>query len=211
MGNLILIRHAPTDNNLKGIFVGNGNPNISKKGITLLQNFINNDLSNIEIIYSSPLTRAIETAKFINDNLNMKPIKIITDIRLAERNLGSWQNKQKAEIKDKYPSAFFENGALNPYYPIESAETIYDLLTRVYLFINEIIANNYSNNIVVVTHNGVIKSFRSLLESNDIIDIFKQNEPFLKPRQISINKDMAKKIHSNLKKYTETIHKTYAV
>ena len=54
----------------------------------------------LEIIYSSPLKRALETAQIVATQLKLK-VKIIPDLR--EGNLGICKKKKKQDIANKYP------------------------------------------------------------------------------------------------------------
>ena len=79
---IYFVRHGETDYNLEGIVQGQLDIPLNKKGIHQA-NEIKNKLKDldIDIIFSSPLLRAKQTAEIINENLN---VKIKYDERLKE-------------------------------------------------------------------------------------------------------------------------------
>ena len=90
-------RHGQTDWNKEGKFQG--------CGIDLSLNEIGRNQAldiphfPIDIIYSSPLKRALETAEIYNKNLG---VQIIIEPGLKELNYGDWAGITKEQIKEKY-------------------------------------------------------------------------------------------------------------
>ena len=88
---LYVVRHGQTDNNLNGIIQGISNTPLNdygRKQASELKEKLN-DIS-FDLILSSPLQRAKETAEIINNNKT----KIIIDNRLIERNTGDFEGKK---------------------------------------------------------------------------------------------------------------------
>ena len=87
---------------------------------------------NIEVVYSSPLRRAIDTAKVA---INKKDIKIIIDDRLIETAFGFWYSDN-----DKEQRRITEN------------------FNRIKSCFDDILANDTHTNIAIVSHGGVTRA-----------------------------------------------------
>ncbi len=59
---------------------------------------------NIDVIYTSPIRRAIQTAEIISTFLNVSKIRI--EEALKEMKLGPWEGLSENEIAIKYPEEF---------------------------------------------------------------------------------------------------------
>jgi broad specificity phosphatase PhoE len=166
---LILVRHGESVWNKEGKVQGSQNPVLSKKGkqqAELLARRFEDIINNIEVIYSSPLVRAYETAKIItryNEN-----IPIYTHDALREIELGEWEEKTIEKIKKQYP------GMLEKWYSeplsvkVPGGETILEFKHRVTDVLDNIVKKHYhQNKVLVVTHGGVISIYIAyLLEMN---------------------------------------------
>ena len=109
---------------------------------------------NIDLIITSPLKRAKETAKIINMNFN---VTIIEDNRLMERNFGRSEGLTKSDIKKLKEINPEMNDIWNYNRNIDcnGMETIQDFCNRVYEFLDEISERYKDKNILLVTHGGV--------------------------------------------------------
>jgi broad specificity phosphatase PhoE len=137
---LIIIRHGETIENIKGICQGQTEGSLSENGINqsiLLANEIKR--YNIDLIYSSPLNRALETTQLIQKQFNK--LQINTDARLSERNLASLQGNE-------FPPNY------SPYKEYTDAESIENIFYRINSFIkNELCL--YSNKTVLIVSHGI--------------------------------------------------------
>ena len=141
--NIYIVRHGQTNWNKEGRYTGRLNIQINDKGIE--QAYITKEkLKNITFdkIYSSPLIRAIKTAKIIRNQ------DIIIDERIIERSNGDLEGKLKTEIKDIID---FNDPNSNKY----NIEPIDKFRKRINNFLDEITSDLTSNNILIVTHAGV--------------------------------------------------------
>ena len=94
---------------------------------------------NIELIITSPLKCAVETADIIADCLNIKQNKIIKGTRLYERDFGDYEGKLISELgtyKFKKWTYYDEYDEAAP-----NGETTRQFATRVFDFLNEEISN----------------------------------------------------------------------
>jgi alpha-ribazole phosphatase len=94
MPDLFLVRHAEPV--LRGVMLGQCDPPLSERGreqaAALLQNV------TLAIVYTSPLKRAVETAKLLARGA---PIEIIDDLK--ELSHGEWDGRTWEEIEKLYP------------------------------------------------------------------------------------------------------------
>ena len=104
MTRLILIRHGETEWNVEGRYQGQADPPLNQNGI-LQAHALANKISSIhlDIIYSSPLKRARQTAEILIEYLE---IPLILESRFMEIDQGEWQTKLRSEIESSYPDLF---------------------------------------------------------------------------------------------------------
>lgn len=187
--NLTLFRHAPTVYNNDGVYMGILDIPCDFEELNKIQGKYDYMAHSIFRIYSSPLSRAYETAKYLFKNNT-----IYTDNRLIEKNLGSWAGQRKKYLNKIYPQAFLTSGYLDPTFIPEGGESHDAIVSRCKSFLIDIINSEYNNKdknrLVIVTHNGVLRVMRYLIEGYPINNIYKYSEPFLSP--IEFNFDILK-------------------
>lgn len=110
---------------------------------------------DIDVVYSSDLVRAIETADIANEYIK-KPRVI--DEGLREANYGGLTGLSDEQLKDSYKD-FLKRRATMTFdepYPDggESCQMVYERAVRV---LNEIIEKDYEN-VCIVTHGGTIRA-----------------------------------------------------
>lgn len=100
---LYLIRHGETEWNKIGRFQGSSDIALSDKGIKQAQQAAKVLKGKLDYIYTSPLSRAKQTAEIIAE-ANHITVQIENDIR--EINFGVWEGLTFDEIKKNYPVEF---------------------------------------------------------------------------------------------------------
>jgi len=149
MTKIYLTRHGETEWNLQNRMQGWKESQLTKLGKKQAKRLSDRlaDI-NFEAIYSSPLGRALETAKIICSDRKME---ITIKENLKEMSFGKWEGKTSSEIKsnhlDEYKK-FWEEPHL---FRGESGETFEEVKNRVLPLIKEIISN-HENDILIVTH-----------------------------------------------------------
>lgn len=113
----------------------------------------NNGEYRIRRIISSDLQRALSTARFIAEELDL-PVR--EESRLREINNGDLAGMPNDEALEKYPGLFFSSLQMDEPYP--NGESPAGFYTRIKNWFDEFTArcNNTNDNILVVTHGGVI-------------------------------------------------------
>lgn len=197
---ITIIRHAPTEYNKKEIFMGTKDVpiNIQELDGEKIEAIRKNEyIQRVNTWYSSPLSRAINTAKVVSINNN-----IILDDRLIERCLGEWQGVSKSKVQEKYPEAFI-NGKMDFFHTPKNGEPYEKLVKRVSDFIIE--RCKEASDLVLVTHNGVFRVMKSLLTGERLADVFLEFEPYLVPQTFLVTDELLKKIATN-PFYTADVH-----
>ncbi len=161
--NWIIVRHAESNWNKKGIFQGQKNPKLSSNGL-IQASKIHFGLKGIPVdyIYSSDLERAKKTAQILNSKLNV-PIEITENIR--EIGFGQWEGLKRNEVQAKYPHEFnqwIRNGLILE--KIQDAETLNDLTGRLIQFIADVkLKHTDDKTILIVSHGGTIRILAKML------------------------------------------------
>ena len=104
-GKLILCRHGQSDWNLKNLFTGWTDVDLTEKGIQegIDAGRLLSELGfDFDIAYTSVLKRAIRTLWYMLDEMDLMWIPVIRDWRLNERHYGALQGLNKAETAAKY-------------------------------------------------------------------------------------------------------------
>lgn len=109
---------------------------------------------DIDLIYSSNLIRAVETAQIINQKLNVEHV-INNDIRESE--FGILTGLQDEEIKEKYPKLTESRVLMQEDVAYPGGENGQMVFDRAFPVIHDI-AKSGKENVAVVTHGGVIRA-----------------------------------------------------
>mgnify|MGYP001153685010 CR=1 FL=1 len=159
MTKVYLVRHGETEWNAKGKYLGltdiplNGNGERQAKA---LSSFLSKE--RIDAIYSSALTRTIQTARIIAEPHGLKVSKIPG---LNEIDFGEWDGLTYFEIKDKYSNLADDWLNKTSEVQIPDGESWEDFKTRVLSGLRKILNENENKNILVVSHGGPIKAIIS--------------------------------------------------
>jgi broad specificity phosphatase PhoE len=158
MIRFFLVRHGETKSNKEGRFRGRIDVPLNENGIQQaksLSQILENESFNA--IYSSPLSRALETAKIIAGD---RGIPIIVDERIHNISLGSWEGKLKSEIREKFPN-LYHLWLTNPEkLSFKGMEPLKNVQKRSVQFVQDLIrewSHLKEATICLVTHRAVLK------------------------------------------------------
>lgn len=166
---LYVVRHGQTDWNLNNFLQGNTDVGLNETGIIQAKE-IKEKLKNIDfdLCYSSPLSRAYDTAKIICDG----KVDIKLDNRLEERELGEFEGKHK----DFYDGKFYWNLKINS--SDKGVESPKNLLARVASFYKDILSKHNNETILIVSHGAVVRSLNFVINGyDDNTDIYAFDVP----------------------------------
>jgi len=106
-------------------------------------------------ILASDTGRALETAKIVNEALK---IQLITDPRLREQDWGNWVGKTVSQIKTQQPLVLAKQESAGWNFCPPGGEDRKSVLARSKRALEDAAANWVGDDLLVVTHEGVIKS-----------------------------------------------------
>jgi probable phosphoglycerate mutase len=153
---IYLVRHGETDWNKLKIWQGNSDIPLNETG-RAQANAIAKRLETVEIeaIYSSPLSRAFETARIIADYLNVD-LTVMED--LSEGRINLWNGKNILEVLSEFKDEF-EIWRTDPYAEINGVEPLANLQSRAVKSFKRIVLNHSDDsNIIIVSHALWLKS-----------------------------------------------------
>jgi probable phosphoglycerate mutase len=154
---LIFVRHGEAEGNLKRLFHGWTDSELTLKGNQQAQAVAKRLKDEpIDIIYSSPLKRAYRTAQNIAEEKNISDIKVIDGLK--EIHGGLWENVKWADLPVKWPVEYDEWENKPHLHCMPMGESIKDAFNRTLSIILKIIEENKGKNICVVTHGTVLRS-----------------------------------------------------
>ena len=165
---LTLVRHCEVDERYLGCYNGHIDIGLSKNGYTQAKDLAKK-LQNekYDAIYCSDLVRAKESIKYFK---NLKNI-VYTD-RLREKFWGEDEGKTYDQIcKDK--NITYES--FDQWIDALGGEDVKDFTNRIMEFFFTYLPSTGHENILIITHSGVIKTFFSLYEKTTLQKAFCKN------------------------------------
>ena len=161
---IYLVRHAEAMGNIERFFQGHTDCEVSPKGKLQLDQLKERfkDI-NFDVIFSSPLKRAVETAEAVNFYHNHE---IQLDNGLKEINGGVFEGVDWTLLPEKYPVEY-DLWQHKPHeFKIKDGESMQEVYNRITLTVTKLAARNRGKTIVIVSHGCAIKNF--LCYANEI-------------------------------------------
>ena len=157
MKNVYLIRHAlPDFPGGKRMCIGTTDIPLGEKGLLQAAEMAKK-LPAITAVFSSPLTRAVQTAEAIG-----LPVTVLPDLR--EMYAGEWDGLTFEEIRQRYPELYaarFHDLTI----PLPGAESYEDGIAR-FSAAMKASAEAASGDFAVVAHGGIIAQFLQSVSGN---------------------------------------------
>lgn len=133
---LILIRHGECERLLDGIYNGWEDYGLTEKGekqAKSVASILKSRKITIDNVYTSLLSRTVDTASIILDNLNTKHLKITSTYLLNERHYGVFQGKSKQQVVSNIKYIKIYNSLYNAKTrPPQISDQDYDILVEKY-------------------------------------------------------------------------------
>lgn len=159
--NIYLLRHGETDWNKEGRLQGHTDIPLNSTGRRQICNAaeVLADLPEpIDLILSSPLVRAYESAQIVADRLSYKKENIVVEPLLIERGFGLGEGLTVAERKDKFPDGIFPE--MESYEDlIERAHSVFDKIVETY---------EGRENILAVSHGAILTAVLTAVTNGEI-------------------------------------------
>lgn len=161
---LYIIRHGETQWNKKHLLQGMADISLNEKGRELAR-ITGEKLAEVPFYkaYSSPLVRAMDTAKLV---LGKRNIPIVPDNRITEMSFGEWEGKYYGPDSRDIPSdcldCFFHH--TEAYVPPKGGESFAQVIDRTHDLYEELISNpEYEDKNILISSHGA--SSRAFLQS----------------------------------------------
>ena len=155
MTRLYLCRHGETDLNIKKVYYGFTDVSLNTLGKIHCEN-VKEKLRevNFDLVISSPLKRAMESAEIISP---LNSSEIISYEGLREINFGKWENKHFKDIEKEYKEEWklWLEDWINFSFP--GGENFKSLYLRVKTCIEDILIDYEGKTILLVAHEGTLK------------------------------------------------------
>lgn len=217
-GKLVLCRHGQSDWNLKNLFTGWTDVDLTEKGNeeAIAAGQLLRDLGfHFDVAYTSVLKRAIRTLWHIQDQMDLMWIPVIRDWRLNERHYGALQGLNKAETAAKYgdeqvhiwrrsydipPPDLEQSDERHPSHDrryagipgLPSTESLATTLERVMPCWNDVIAPELAagRNVLIAAHGNSLRALVKMLDKVSDEEITGFNIPTGVPLSYELDDDL---------------------
>jgi len=149
---LILVRHGQTAWNMGEIFRGHIDIDLDETGLKQVE-LLGQHLAGrkIEAVFSSPLQRAVKTARAI---ASRHGLDVQTTDALIDFNFGHWEGMTVPDVKQKFPEVFDE-WSKNPHLVrVPGGDTLDDVTARSMALVRDVV-EKYSSSVALVSHRVV--------------------------------------------------------
>jgi len=211
-GKLVLLRHGQSDWNLKNLFTGWTDVDLTAQGVeeakAAAKQLLEEDLS-FDIAFTSVLTRAIRTLWLVLDEMQLVWIPVERHWRLNERHYGDLQGLDKAETAAKHgadqvkiwrrsydvpPPPLAEDDPRHPRHDpryagvapsaLPATESLQTTLARVRPYWEDRIVPELANgrNVLIAAHGNSLRALVKMLEQMSDAAITEFNIPTGVPR-----------------------------
>jgi broad specificity phosphatase PhoE len=155
MVEIILIRHGETDWNRNEVFRGRADVELNETGLRqaeLAGQYLSGE--KIDLIYSSPLQRAVITAEAV---ARFQKIKVNAVKNLIDFDYGEWQGLTSGEVKQKYPELYQDWLDTPEKVRMPGGESLENVLNRAMPFVEDAVMRRGGGKIALVSHRVVLK------------------------------------------------------
>ncbi|NMB35578.1 MAG: histidine phosphatase family protein [Firmicutes bacterium] len=155
MKRIFLVRHGETDWNRQMRVQGREDVPLNDRGREQARRLSRRlGRKSISAIFSSPLSRARETAEIIAANHNLIPETVSG---LAEIDFGDWEGKIYGEMDERERAAVTQWLSDPTLHSIPGGETLQQFQKRLEDCYKKLLDNHAAGNMAIVTHAGAIK------------------------------------------------------
>ncbi|MDQ2966963.1 MAG: histidine phosphatase family protein [Actinomycetota bacterium] len=165
MTTLLLVRHGETDWNRDGRWQGGSDTTLNDLGREQARSLADQLDGNIDVVYSSDLARARETAEILAAKLGLE---VRVDPRLRERGFGSWEGLTTPEIEERFADSH-RHWCAGEGAGADDAETFENFSTRVNDFLADVLRLHPGEEVLVISHGGSIRVIHALAAGLDYV------------------------------------------
>lgn len=182
---LYFVRHGQTDWNLQRRFQSRSDVPLNATGMIQAQG-IGNELKrrklNFKAVYSSPMQRAVDTAKIITAD---SKLHIDLEPCYLELNLGEYEGRFEADLEREFGETYHAWRTSEFTIAPPGGETIFEAVTRVRKVLFGLKQSAMDNNVLIVAHQSILvamkiaitgltdrKTLAAYKQANDEVDIW---------------------------------------
>jgi len=166
---LYLVRHGQTESNRRGLALGRADVPLNEIGRSQAARLAEALAAEpLKAVYSSPLQRALDTARPIAARHGLE---VQVDAGLIEMDIGELDGLAFADVRERYPG-LLESwlGRDGPGQPMPGGERLVDVQERSWRAIEAIAERHPDEAVCAVTHNFVILSALARALGMDLAD-----------------------------------------
>jgi broad specificity phosphatase PhoE len=161
---LLLARHGETDWNRDGRWQGHSNTRLNESGRRQAAELAE-ALDGVDVLYSSDLDRARETAEIVAARLGLE---VCFDRRLRERSFGAWEGLTMEDIESRFAEPY-RRWRAGESHGAEDAEPFEAFGARVQEFLEDVLARHPDETVLVIAHGGAIRVIHALAAGLDYV------------------------------------------
>lgn len=150
-----MVRHGEIQSNIDKVYAGKSSEHLIERGLRqarevagLLRSY------RVRALYSSPIQRAVQTAKIISDTIK---INVQLEDSFREMELGPWEGLSEDEVAASYLTEWQVWQSKPAELTLPGRETLKELLDRAIKGAEIIHRNEGTGNVVIVTHVAIIR------------------------------------------------------
>lgn len=195
-GTLVLVRHGQSEWNLKNLFTGWKDPDLTEQGVAEAiegGKVLNDEGHKFDIAYTSNLIRAQRTCQFILDAVGQSDLKTIRDEALNERNYGDLAGLNKDDARKKWgdEQVHIWRRSYDVPPPGKDGESLRDTGARVWpYYMTDILPRVLAGQkVLVAAHGNSLRALVMVLDRLSKEDILKLNLATGVPMVYKLNAD----------------------
>lgn len=176
---LVFVRHGESEKNVRKIRSSTKDKwPLTEKGKLHAKNVAGklSLLGNFDIIISSPVLRARQTAETISEQLN---VPIVFDDLIGEYEYGNWNDLTEEQMVEKHTDYSeykkYEKGTKQHFdFKLGGAESRSDVVERIRRFLEKIKKEYPGKNLILVSHGGINGAIEMVLNNSDLETFYKK-------------------------------------
>jgi broad specificity phosphatase PhoE len=155
MTRVFLVRHGSTNRTAEDRFSGAEGVDLSEEGRAQVQALARRlDTCALRAVYSSPLSRTLQTAQIITQGRNLE---ITTRDGLREIHHGHWEGLTRRDVETRHPQEY-SSWEEDPFtFAPQGGETGVAVLARSLPVLREIVVAHPDESVLVVSHKATIR------------------------------------------------------
>ncbi|EHM45302.1 histidine phosphatase family protein [Yokenella regensburgei] len=174
---VILVRHAQTQWNQRGIIQGHSDSALTCRGLSetsALLNALATSGHHIECVYTSPLGRALQMGQSLAECFYCP---LLVETALKEQAFGHYEGMSSEHFRNINPDEAYALFVDDAEYCPPGGESLTQASQRVIDFLQHLLATTEHHSIAIVSHGQVIQGVLALLKEGTIDNFSRYAQP----------------------------------